>query len=114
VDGTTWNPYGTGLPRVAVFDLALQNPTRKLRAATHSRGVWEAAAAMSPLRGDANGSSVRDVNDVFYMINALFAGGAPPPNQCAGDADHSGTFDVGDVFFLINFLFAGGLAPIAC
>src|SRR5205085_12468237 len=26
--GTTWAPFGTGLPRVAVFDMAIQNPHR--------------------------------------------------------------------------------------
>ncbi len=40
-DGFTWAPYGTGLPRVAVFDLAIQNRNRVLRAATHGRGIWE-------------------------------------------------------------------------
>jgi hypothetical protein len=112
--GATWNPYGTGLPRVAVFDLALQNTSRKLRAATHGRGMWEATAHMCQLRGDADGSGVRDVSDIFFMINALFAGGPQPPNQCAGDADKSGFFDVADVFFLINFLFASGTTPAAC
>ena len=40
--GTTWAPFGTGLPRSAVFDLALQPTSRVLRAATHGRGMWEA------------------------------------------------------------------------
>ncbi len=39
--GSTWEPLGTGLPVVAVFDLAIQNSSRTLRAATHGRGVWE-------------------------------------------------------------------------
>ena len=39
--GANWNPYGTGLPRAAVFDLALQNANRVLRAGTHGRGIWE-------------------------------------------------------------------------
>jgi hypothetical protein len=112
--GTTWNAYGTGLPRVAVFDLALQNSSRTLRAATHGRGMWEAAAHVCQLRGDANGSGGRDISDVFYMINALFASGPTPPNQCAGDADHNGTFNIADVFFMINFFFASGPAPAAC
>src|SRR5262249_2843944 len=38
--GATWTPYGTGLPRVAVFDLAIQSPNHILRAATHGRGLW--------------------------------------------------------------------------
>ncbi|MBZ5508599.1 MAG: Ig-like domain repeat protein [Acidobacteriia bacterium] len=43
--GTTWNPFGTGLPRVAVFDMAFQGPNRLVRIATHGRGAWENAAA---------------------------------------------------------------------
>ncbi len=39
--GATWLPYGTGLPRVAVFDMAIQNANRVLRVGTHGRGVWE-------------------------------------------------------------------------
>jgi carboxypeptidase family protein/uncharacterized protein DUF4214 len=39
--GTTWAPFSNGLPRVAVFDMAIQNPNRILRIATHGRGMWE-------------------------------------------------------------------------
>lgn len=42
--GQSWNPYRTGLPRVAVFDIAIQSPSRVLRVATHGRGIWETAA----------------------------------------------------------------------
>jgi hypothetical protein len=39
--GANWIPFGTGLPRVAVFDIAIQPPNRVLRIATHGRGMWE-------------------------------------------------------------------------
>lgn len=39
--GANWAPFGTGLPRVAVFDLAIQSTKHVLRAATHGRGIWE-------------------------------------------------------------------------
>ncbi|MBS1797652.1 MAG: carboxypeptidase regulatory-like domain-containing protein [Acidobacteria bacterium] len=40
--GTNWNPYGTGLPRVAVFDMAIApGSPRQLRIATHGRGMWQ-------------------------------------------------------------------------
>jgi hypothetical protein len=39
--GANWAPFGTGLPRSAVFDLAIQPSNRILRAGTHGRGVWE-------------------------------------------------------------------------
>jgi photosystem II stability/assembly factor-like uncharacterized protein/subtilisin-like proprotein convertase family protein len=42
--GATWSPYGTGLPRVAVFDMKLHSPTGTLRVATHGRGIWEIRA----------------------------------------------------------------------
>jgi hypothetical protein len=41
--GGSWAPYGSGLPRSAVFDLKIQPSSRLLRAATHGRGVWETA-----------------------------------------------------------------------
>jgi photosystem II stability/assembly factor-like uncharacterized protein len=43
--GLTWNPYGTGLPRVAIFDLNIQPVSHKIRVGTHGRGAWEIAAA---------------------------------------------------------------------
>lgn len=39
--GAAWYPVGSGLPRSAVDDLMLHNATRKLRAATHGRSVFE-------------------------------------------------------------------------
>ncbi len=39
--GATWAPYGTGLPIVAVFDMAISEPYRLLKIATHGRGMWE-------------------------------------------------------------------------
>ncbi len=41
--GANWSPFGSGLPKVAVFDLAIQPTSRILRAATHGRGIWETA-----------------------------------------------------------------------
>ena len=39
--GAIWSPYNTGLPIVAVFDMAIQAPHRVLRIATHGRGMWQ-------------------------------------------------------------------------
>ncbi|HEV8240876.1 MAG TPA: hypothetical protein VGS57_16035 [Thermoanaerobaculia bacterium] len=49
--GATWAPYNTGLPRVAVFDMALQNVAgnRRLRIATHGRGLWERVPVSVPV-----------------------------------------------------------------
>ncbi|MCI0348039.1 MAG: DUF11 domain-containing protein [Acidobacteriales bacterium] len=43
--GANWSGFGLGLPRVAVFDMAIQNTNRVLRVATHGRGIWEIALA---------------------------------------------------------------------
>ncbi|HEY8186599.1 MAG TPA: Calx-beta domain-containing protein [Pyrinomonadaceae bacterium] len=62
--GATWNPYGTGLPRSAVFDLAIQSPSRILRAATHGRGIWEisipSAAGPNTVQFNSAGDSVSE------------------------------------------------------
>jgi hypothetical protein len=42
--GSSWSFYGTGLPDVAVFDLAISSDGH-LRAATHGRGIYEIVAA---------------------------------------------------------------------
>ena len=39
--GANWLPFGLGLPRVAVFDMKIQQANRILRIATHGRGLWE-------------------------------------------------------------------------
>ena len=39
--GANWDPLGTGLPRVAVFDAEISNVHRILRIATHGRGLYE-------------------------------------------------------------------------
>ncbi|HWS90156.1 MAG TPA: HYR domain-containing protein [Pyrinomonadaceae bacterium] len=40
--GANWEPFGTGLPRVAVFDAEINNVHRILRIATHGRGMYDA------------------------------------------------------------------------
>ena len=39
--GADWLPFDTGLPIVAVFDMAIQPTSQTLRIATHGRGMWE-------------------------------------------------------------------------
>jgi photosystem II stability/assembly factor-like uncharacterized protein len=44
--GAHWAPFGTGLPIVAIFDMAIAQPgtgSEVLRVATHGRGMYEAA-----------------------------------------------------------------------
>lgn len=56
--GANWTPLGTGLPRVAVFDMAVTpGATRKLRIATHGRGMWETELPVA-------GAPTISINDV--------------------------------------------------
>ncbi len=48
--GASWLPYGTGLPAVSVFDMAIHPTTRTLRIATHGRGLWEINSAPLPVQ----------------------------------------------------------------
>lgn len=61
--GASWTPFGSGLPRVAVFDLQIQPTSRILRAGTHGRGIWETALvspAASTLQFSASTTSVTE------------------------------------------------------
>jgi Calx-beta domain len=61
--GASWAPFGTGLPRSAVFDLKIQPSNRILRAATHGRGIWETALvspAASTLQFNSGTTSVTE------------------------------------------------------
>lgn len=44
--GATWQPFGSGYPRVAIFDIAKTAPGL-IRIATHGRGMWQ-IPALSP------------------------------------------------------------------
>jgi uncharacterized repeat protein (TIGR01451 family) len=59
--GVSWAPFGTGLPRVAVFDMAIQNSHHILRIATHGRGIWE----ISLLPSQADLSITKKVTPAF-------------------------------------------------
>jgi len=72
--GTSWSPYGTGLPVVAVFDMAIQSPYRLLRIATHGRGMWETTIPGTPTAVMLESSSVHVESNVATMLqleNAL-------------------------------------------
>lgn len=75
--GSTWNPFGTGLPRVAVFGIGIQNSSRTLRIATHGRGMFEISAAQTAttLSFSASNYSVNE-GDVFATITVNRSGDA--------------------------------------
>jgi len=39
--GLSWDPLGDGLPVTTVSSIRIHGPSRKLRAATYGRGIWE-------------------------------------------------------------------------
>jgi hypothetical protein len=81
--GANWSPYGTSLPRVAVFDLQIQPTGRVLRAATHGRGVWEASLIssqlridnLSPLAGRTSGGQSINLTGAFAGLSSVTIGG---------------------------------------
>ncbi|MEP6944896.1 MAG: FG-GAP-like repeat-containing protein [Acidobacteriota bacterium] len=99
--GANWLPINNGqLPRVAVFDMAIQNGARVLRIATHGRGVWEyslAATRRSAFDYDGDGKSdvsvYRPSDNVWYLQRST-AGFAATRFGAAGDqlvpADYTG------------------------
>ncbi len=70
--GTDWFPFSNGLPRVAVFDMAIQNSNRILRIATHGRGFWEISIGCY-ISCPANITQNTDPNVCYAVVNY------PPP-----------------------------------
>jgi hypothetical protein len=82
----------------------------------YGHGRVNAFRAISTVAGgDADGSQNVDVDDIVYLINYVFGGGAAPtPYLFVGDANCSGgdiPVDIDDIVFLINFVFGGGPDP---
>jgi hypothetical protein len=74
--GANWSPYGTGLPRVAVFDMAIQAPNRVLRIATHGRGMWEIAlVSPGPSTMQFSGSSPLNVTEAETSVTVTVVRG---------------------------------------
>ncbi len=61
--------------------------------------------------GDANGDGDINVSDAVWIINYVFAGGAPPEPLDIGDTNCDGDVNVSDAVWIINFVFAGGNPP---
>ncbi len=103
--GANWAPFGAGLPRVAVFDMALTGSSRKLRIATHGRGMWELPLITNKTIADYDGDGRTDVsvyrpsNGYWYTnrsstgFNALQWGGAVGDTAVPGDYDGDGRAD---------------------
>ncbi len=57
----TWTPFSQGLPEAAVTDLTVHVGSRKLRAATHGRGVWE--IDLQPASSSSSSSATSSSSD---------------------------------------------------
>jgi hypothetical protein len=108
-NGNNWMAEVTGFGSTDVEWLVQNKPAAsgiaKLYAFSHGRGAYRVSTGIV---GDASTNGVVDVNDVFFMINYLFAGGPPPLSLGLANVNGDSVVDVADVFYLINYLFAGG------
>jgi photosystem II stability/assembly factor-like uncharacterized protein len=66
--GANWSPYGAGLPRAAVFDMAIQPTSHTLRVATHGRGMWEIPVQFTISGHVANGVNGLDVQNTTMTL----------------------------------------------
>ncbi|MFN0110616.1 MAG: putative Ig domain-containing protein [Blastocatellia bacterium] len=76
--GATWLPYGLGLPRVAVFDMKIQDANRILRIATHGRGLWEIQLGCPTITLNPTSVPFGFLNTPYTTTNLVAAGGASP------------------------------------
>jgi hypothetical protein len=89
--GNTWSPYGAGLPRVAVFDLAV-TAKRTVRIATHGRGMWEIAAVSAGIATTLGTSMTANPpgNGELLTVRVNHTSGTAVPTGTVGFLD-SGT-----------------------
>ncbi len=105
--GANWVPINNGqLPRVAVFDMAIQPTGRILRIATHGRGIWElplTAAARTRFDYDGDGkadaSVFRPSSNTWFLQRsqagfAAFQFGAPGDKLAPADYTGDGKTDI--------------------
>ncbi|HJQ32371.1 MAG TPA: carboxypeptidase regulatory-like domain-containing protein [Pyrinomonadaceae bacterium] len=88
--GATWEPFSNGLPRVAVFDMAIHQPSRTLRIATHGRGLWDISIAAPVAPGTLQGT-VRDSN------NNAIGGATVNAGSNTTTADASGFYSFAEI-----------------
>jgi photosystem II stability/assembly factor-like uncharacterized protein len=105
--GASWQPFSIGLPRVAVFEMAIHPVHRFLRIATHGRGIWEINLRTRITPGDFDGDGKTDIavwrpsNGVWYITNSsnnsfrFETFGLNGDRVSPGDFDGDGRTDLG-------------------
>src|SRR5262249_48923134 len=94
--GVSWSPFGTGLPAVAVFDMAIVQPgtsSESLRIATHGRSMWQI-----PLPGSKQSQTItfaalpgRTFGDPDFTVNATASSGLPVSFSASGNCTVTGS-----------------------
>ena len=87
--GNNWSPYNTGMPKIAIFDLQIQNANRLLRAATHGRGIWEIGLDPGVV---ISGQIVNSSNVGQSGVTVRLTGSAPAPLTVVTDANGNYSF----------------------
>ncbi len=63
--------------------------------------------------GDVDESEGVDIDDIVYVIQYVFQGGADPVPPESGDVNCSDSVDIDDVVYIIEHVFQGGADPCA-
>lgn len=67
--GANWQPFGTGLPRLAIFDMKITSD-RMVRIATHGRGMYQIPVLLAPTAASASVSGRVTTNRGRGLSNA--------------------------------------------
>ena len=106
-DGVTWAPSTTGMPNVAVMDLAFQGATHMIVAGTHGRGMFaHTVGTPVALRGDVNGDGRVSALDAQGILTGVVGLNLPTgwllsPN---GDANCDGRVEALDAQIILAYV----------
>ncbi len=129
--GESWQLLGDNHPICPVFDIDLNNATRKLVSGTHGRSMYsydlnqlDQAPPCNIVPGDANGSRVYNGLDIVYGVSFLKGMGLAPPDTClcgssgriyaAADANGDCVFNGLDMTYGVNYFKGAGSPPHRC
>ncbi|MDQ4122115.1 MAG: hypothetical protein M3209_11805 [Acidobacteriota bacterium] len=96
--GANWYPFGTGLPRIAIFDMAFAGTgaNRVLRIATHGKGMYQIPAVAPQAILSVSGTVSYALNTVKKISNAtLTAAGMSSANALTTS---TGTYSLNNLF----------------